>query len=68
MKQIQYISRSALFLTLMILSAYMQISLPTPFWTMHITMQLFISILCGFCLPLSYTFLTMSTYLSLIHI
>lgn len=65
MKQIQYISRSALFLTLMILSAYLQISLPTPFWTMHITMQLFISILCGFCLPLSYTFLTMATYILL---
>lgn len=63
MKQIQIFSRTALFLALMILSAYIQISLPTPFVTMHITMQLFTSILCGFCLPVKYAFCCMSSYI-----
>lgn len=55
MKPIQLFSRMALFLALMIVSAYLQITLPTPFFSMHITMQLFTSIVCGFCLPVSYS-------------
>ena len=51
MKPIQLFSRTALFLALMILSAYLQITLPTPFFSMHITMQLFTCMVCGFCLP-----------------
>ena len=61
MKSIQLFSRMALFLALMILSAYIQITLPTPFMPMHITMQLFTAILCGFCLPNRYAFLCMFT-------
>lgn len=63
MKSIQLFSRMALFLALMILSAYIQITLPTPFMPMHITMQLFTAILCGFCLPDRYAFLCMFTYI-----
>lgn len=63
MKSIQLFSRMALFLALMILSAYIQITLPTPFMPMHITMQLFTAILCGFCLPNRYAFLCMFTYI-----
>lgn len=63
MKSIQLFSRMALFLALMILSAYIQITLPTPFMPMHITMQLFTAILCDFCLPDRYAFLCMFTYI-----
>lgn len=63
MKSIQLFSRMALFLALMILSAYIQITLPTPFMPMHITMQLFTAILCGFCLSGKYAFLCMLTYI-----
>lgn len=63
MKSIQLFSRTALFLALMIVSAYIQISLPTPFVTMHVTMQIFTAILCGFCLPIKYTFFCMLTYI-----
>lgn len=63
MKQSHVFSQTALFLALMILSAYLQISLPTPFYTMHITMQLFVSIVCGFCLPTRYAGLCMGVYI-----
>ena len=63
MKPIQLFSRTALFLALMILSAYLQITLPTPFFSMHITMQLFTCIVCGFCLPVSYSALCMGVYI-----
>ena len=64
MKPIQLFSRMALFLALMIVSAYLQITLPTPFFSMHITMQLFTCIVCGFCLPVSYSVLCMGVYTS----
>ena len=63
MRSIQLFSRTALLLALMILSAYIQISLPTPLITMHVTMQLFVSILCGFCLPTRYATSCMATYI-----
>lgn len=63
MKPILLFSRTALFLALMILSAYIQITLPTPLFSMHITLQLLISILCGFCLPSSYAALCMGAYI-----
>lgn len=63
MKPIQLFSRTALFLALMILSAYLQITLPTPFFSMHITMQLFTCMVCGFCLPVSYSALCMGVYI-----
>ena len=63
MKPIQLFSRMALFLALMIVSAYLQITLPTPFFSMHITMQLFTSIVCGFCLPASYSALCIGVYI-----
>lgn len=63
MKPIQLFSRSALFLTLMIISAYIQITLPTPYYPMHITLQLFVCIVCGFCLPVHYAILSMGVYI-----
>ena len=63
MKSIRYLSYTALFLALMILSAYIQITLPTPVYSMHITMQLFVSIVCGFCLPMRYGLLCMGIYI-----
>ena len=62
MKSIRLFSYTALFLALMILSSYIQITLPTPVYSMHITMQLFVSIVCGFCLPLRYGLLCMGVY------
>ena len=62
MKSIRLFSYTALFLALMILSSYIQITLPTPFYSMHITMQLFVTIVCGFCLPLRYGLLCMGVY------
>lgn len=63
MKPIHLFSRSALFLALMIVSAYIQITLPTPLYSMHITLQLFVSIICGFCLPFKYTTLCLGVYI-----
>lgn len=62
MKSIRLFSYTALFLALMILSSYIQITFPTPVYSMHITMQLFVSIVCGFCLPLRYGLLCMGVY------
>lgn len=57
------LSRMALFLCLMIIGAYLQISLPTPFFTMHITLQLFVCLTAGLLLPLSQAALTMGIYI-----
>ena len=62
MKSIRLFSYTALFLELMILSSYIQITLPTQVYSMNITMQLFVSIVCGFCLPLRYGLLCMGVY------
>ena len=52
-----------IFLSLMVIGAYIQISLPTPFMVMHITMQLFVSIIIGLCLPLKLSSMTLMTYI-----
>lgn len=63
MKQTKDLSLMAIFLALMVISAYIQISLPTPFFTMHITLQFFVSILVGLCLPFK-----MATTIMLVYI
>lgn len=63
MRSTKELSLMALFLGLLIISAYIQIPLPTPFMTMHITMQLFVSILTGFCLRPKTSLITLASYL-----
>ena len=65
MKNTRDIARIAIFLCLMIISAYIQITLPTPFFVMHITMQLFISLLAGMLLPIRQSITVMALYLLL---
>ena len=58
-----HIARMAVFLCLMIIGAYLQITLPTPFFAMHITMQLFVSLLAGILLPVKESLAVMALYL-----
>lgn len=43
--------RMGLFLCLMVLGAMIRITLPTPFFSMHITLQIFVCIMTGLLLP-----------------
>lgn len=52
-----------IFLAMMVMGAYIQISLPTPFMVMHVTMQLFVSVVIGLCLPLKLSAMTLVTYI-----
>ena len=63
MKQTNNISLMGIFLALMIVGAYIQITLPTPFFVMHITLQFFVSILVGLCLPFNMATCIMAIYI-----
>lgn len=63
MKQTKRISLMGLFLGIMVISAYLQITLPTPFFVMHITLQIFVCIVCGLCFPLKQVTMIMAVYI-----
>lgn len=53
----------AVFLCLLIIGAYIKITLPTPFFAMHVTMQLFVSLLAGMLLPVAQSMIVILLYL-----
>ena len=55
--------KMALCYALLVLGATIQISLPTPFYAMHITLQLGFALIMGALLTLSQTTLVMTTYI-----
>ena len=65
MKNTRDIAYMAIFLCLMIISTFIQITLPTPFFVMHVTMQLFVSLLAGMVLPVRQSVTVMVLYLLL---
>ena len=63
MNRSRTIARMAIFLCLLIISAYIQITLPTPFFVMHLTLQLFVSLVAGMVLPAKESLSVMAIYL-----